>query len=208
MIFEMCITRQIALFSIMIFFAAEVVSCSDTITHIYDCELGHENTPDEDGGDDGKDSQNDSDTEGASDGIDGGGGQGIRPQGWEEFGKRCESHDDCEGIPGGGKCINSILQMVYAPYGYCITCCDEPGIGNCGVGFDCVGVKTSALTYLVCINTCEKDEDCREEDGYVCKPVPYLGEYYPDRKYCMPIVIEEPPEGVIDIDPECDWTFE
>lgn len=198
--------RQIACFLWAMLLAVVLGSCSDNITHVYDCEIGQNSS----GGDAG-DSENEVSTrtsptdEDDSDESTDGSGQGIRPPGWEDFGGPCETHDDCSDIPGGGKCINSIMQLIFAPKGYCVACCNEPGIDMCGPGFDCVGVKNDALTYLVCINNCEEDKDCRQEDGYECKPVPYLEEYYPGQKYCMPIVIVPPADDVQEIDPECDW---
>lgn len=204
--------RQIAFIFMVVLSVLIMASCFDVVTHEYDCQIDQDNSPSGDGGEDlGTTDSEDTDSIRTSpsddDGTDEPGqGQGIRPAGWEEFGKACETHEDCSGIPGGGKCINSIMQLIFAPKGYCIMCCDDPGIDKCGPGFDCVGVQSEALTFLVCINNCEKDEDCRQEDGYECKPVPYLDEYYPDKKYCMPIILEAPSDDVQEMDPECNWS--
>lgn len=195
------------------FWMIAVIGCWDEIEHEVDETVGYTG-PAVDAGDDtdtapetGGDAGGDAGGDGGSDAEDTDteqDGQGIQPPGWEGFGKPCKVHDDCKNIPLG-RCIENILGLVNAPGGYCVACCNQAGIDVCAPGIDCIGEPGM---YLVCINTCESDDQCRQEEGYRCLPVWYLAEKYPGRRYCMPSEdLIEPPEGSTPSDPQCNWPW-
>ena len=100
----MSVQRQIASCIIVVIWAAVMVNCSDTITHVYDCEIGNSSGDAGDGlkGSDLDETDSDETPRSDSDVATGGEGQGIRPPGWEDFGRACQSQEDCSDIPGEG----------------------------------------------------------------------------------------------------------
>jgi hypothetical protein len=148
------------------------------------------------------DSDSDSDTDTDADTNQ---GQGIRPEGWEDMGKACEVHEDCANIPGGlGRCVFDVVEFINLEGGYCAACCNKPALDGCAPGIDCVGADE---VYLVCINHCTDNSQCRTDENYECRPLWYLDSIYPG-DYCLPDADHvEPPEGSVPTDPECDWPW-
>jgi hypothetical protein len=184
-------------------------ACWDRVEHICDCD----DTPTRSGahGDGDADTDGDTDADGDSgtdDGTDANsdnlGGQGNRPEGWEQFGAACETNEDCAAVPGGGRCLFNIISMINVPGGYCTACCDTPGYDVCAPGIDCVGVDE---VYLVCLAHCDSNEDCRTEDHYECRPIYYLDTVF-EGNYCLPDVDHVEPDPTAPAsDPECDWPW-
>ena len=125
------------------------------------------------------------------------------PDGWEGFGTACETDDDCQGYPGVRRCIHDILSLINVPGGYCTSCCDAEEIDGCAVGIDCVGANN---VYLVCIAHCDSDEDCRQGDGYECRPIYYISEVFPGN-YCLPNedLVEPDTDNPQEVD--CPWPW-
>ena len=104
--------------------------------------------------------------------------------GWESFGTACEVDADCSGYPLDEKrCIHNCLNVINVPNGYCTACCNEAGHDICAPGVDCVGEDG---VYLVCLAHCLNDDDCRQDDGYECRPIYHIPDRFPG-KYCLPV---------------------
>jgi hypothetical protein len=113
--------------------------------------------------------------------------------GWGGFGSSCTDVSECEGYPAAEKrCLQDVMGIVNCPGGYCTACCNVPGEGVCGQGIDCVGVTNA---YLVCLERCETDADCRTEDFYVCHEGLYYMETIFTGKYCLPDANHVTPES-------------
>ncbi len=159
-----------------------VAGCWDEVTHEYDC------------GDDTDTSTADTDAD----------TDWSLPEGWEGFGEACETDADCQGYPGERRCIRDIMSLINVPGGFCTSCCDAEEIGGCAQGIDCVGANE---VYLVCIHHCESDDNCRQDEGYECRPIYYLSEVFPGN-FCLPD--EEHVEPDTDSPPQeldCPWPW-
>lgn len=125
------------------------------------------------------------------------------PEGWEGLGEACETDEDCQGYPGERRCVQDILSLINVPGGYCTSCCDAEEIDGCADGIDCVGANG---VYLVCVAHCGSDEDCRQEEGYVCRPIYYIPEVFPGN-YCLPTpdLVEPDTDNTEEL--ECPWPW-
>ncbi len=113
--------------------------------------------------------------------------------GWGGFGAGCADVSECGGYPATEKrCLQDVMGIVNCPGGYCTACCNEAGEGICGQGIDCVGVYDA---YLVCLERCETDADCRTEDHYICHEGLYYMETVFTGKYCLPDADHATPES-------------
>jgi hypothetical protein len=180
------------------FLMAALTGCWDEIDHPYDLKI--------DKGDAGAgqvDSGTDVDT-GTDTGTSTGPGQGNLPEGWENFGGPCTKHDDCTGYPRA-RCVDtSILGVINAPGGYCTACCDSAGEW-CADGIQCIGLDD---VYLICAATCDSDEQCREDEGYECREVPYLEDPGVTDNFCLPDNDNiEPDTDITPLPLDCDWPW-
>lgn len=176
-------------------------ACWDRIEHVYDCGCESDSPPASDGE---LDAAVDGGLDSDSAEVDTS-GQGIRPKGWERFAGACQVHADCTGYPRS-RCIDtSILGLINVPGGYCTACCDVAG-EYCAEGVQCIGLDN---VYLICASSCLSDDDCRQSEGYVCRPVPpYLDTSLFPGNFCLPDDEHmTPPEGSAPSNPECDWPW-
>ncbi|MBN2341253.1 MAG: hypothetical protein JXX29_09960 [Deltaproteobacteria bacterium] len=125
---------------------------------------------------------------------------------WAGFGSACEEESECSGYPSENKrCLFNVMGLVDSPGGYCTACCDTPGENECGPNVDCVGANNS---FLICLERCATDADCRTEDNYEC----HAGLYYMDTifpgKYCLPSPeYSVVPEGEAPQNTTCPWPW-
>jgi hypothetical protein len=90
--------------------------------------------------------------------ADGGPGSFTPPPG--DVGAPCDQASDCNGL--GNTCLTSVETddgPVTVPNGYCTRTCNVLPCGNDAV---CTESK-------VCARTCERDSDCRADEGYACR---------------------------------------
>jgi hypothetical protein len=107
----------------------------------------------------------------------------LLPADWKGFGQACETTAECKDYPLAEKrCSHDTLGIINSPLGYCSACCDKPGKDVCGPGVDCVGTDG---VFLICIARCKSNSDCRTDDHYECRSMPYIPKEFPD-KYCLP----------------------
>lgn len=171
------------------------VGCWDEIEHTYDCEVKYGDTDTSTTTADAGDTEQDSGTAAA--------GQGNRIPGWEGMGAPCQEDKDCKNMPGG-RCVFNIVEVINAVGGYCLSCCNTPGVDVCAPGIDCVGVDE---VYLICLNRCTSDNQCREAEGYKCLPIWYLDEIFAGN-YCLPDADHvQPGPDDVPTDPHCDWPW-
>jgi len=137
-----------------------------------------------------------------------GNGQGDLPAGWEGFGAACDDDEDCVGYGGPGaerRCISDVMGMVNAPGGFCTACCNAKAANGCAENIDCVGAD---LAYLICIAGCDASSDCRQDEGWECRPMWYLVDPLFPGNYCLPDPLhvapdtDSPPD-----DPQCPWPW-
>ncbi len=130
----------------------------------------------------------------------------IIPDDWKGFGTSCQSEADCTGYVATEKrCVHTVVGMINTPGGYCTSCCNEPGVNVCAPGIDCVGYLG---IYLVCLAHCNSDADCRQDEGYECRPIYYIPDQFKG-DYCLPaeefVEPTEPDAGVDDA--LCPWPW-
>ena len=108
---------------------------------------------------------------------------GSVPDDWRGFGSACDVDEDCKDYPSNEKrCIHNCVGLINTPGGYCTSCCDEAGRDVCAPGIDCVGFDD---VYLVCLAHCHSDTDCRQDEGYECRPIYFIPDDFPGN-YCLP----------------------
>ena len=124
---------------------------------------------------------------------------------WAGFGTGCTDVSECSGYPAVEKrCLQNVMGIVNCPGGYCTACCNVPGEGVCGQGIDCVGVTNA---YLICLERCETDDDCRTEDHYVCHEGLYYMETIFAGKYCLPDSEHATPDPSVTQETICPWPW-
>jgi hypothetical protein len=160
--------------------ALSLSGCWDEVVHVYDdgntCVAEDSESETVDDNDSETSLPADSDT--SADPIN-----SVLPAEWQGFGTACQSDADCTGYPAENKrCIQNVMGIIAAPGGYCTACCSEPGKDKCGPGVDCVGVSGA---YLVCIERCRSNADCRGDDFWECRDMYYISMDFPD-DYCLP----------------------
>ncbi len=130
----------------------------------------------------------------------------IGLEGWDGISQPCTIDDDCTGYGyEGAKCVkSSILGVVNVPGGYCTACCNKAHV-HCAPGVQCIGIDD---VYLICAKQCTADEDCRQDDNYVCRDLAPWGlvdfpETFclPDNEYATPDTDQEQDEL------GCDWPW-
>ena len=147
------------------------------------------------------DSETDSDTDTDT---STGPGQGNLPEGWENFGGPCIAHEDCTGYPRARCVDSSILGLINVPGGYCTACCDSAA-SWCAEGIQCIGADD---VYLICAATCDSSDQCRQDEGYECRQVPYLEDPGVTADFCLPDNEHiEPDTDITPLDLECDWPW-
>jgi len=178
-----------------------LTGCWDKVEHTYDCG----DTPTGGDADTDSDVDTDSDADSDADGgdADGGQGQGDVPEGWEGFGTPCLADEDCGGYPGERRCVTDVLGLINAPGGFCTACCDAEAADGCAQNIDCVGANN---VYLVCIAHCDSHQDCRQEEGWECRPIYYIPDQFPG-DFCLPDEehVEPDTDGIMDLD--CPWPW-
>ena len=124
---------------------------------------------------------------------------------WAGFGAGCSDAADCVGYPAAHKrCLQDVMTLVNCPGGYCTACCNEPGENVCGQGIDCVGATNA---YLICLERCETDADCRTEDHYIChEGLYYMADTF-SGKYCLPDADHITPETNDSQITTCPWPW-
>ena len=129
----------------------------------------------------------------------------VLAAGWAGFGASCSDVSQCTGYPSSNKqCLQDVMGLVNCPGGYCTACCNTPGEGICGQGIDCVGAENA---YLICLERCETDADCRTEDHYLCHEGLYYMENIFIGKYCLPDMDHITPEPGAGQLVECPWPW-
>lgn len=124
---------------------------------------------------------------------------------WAGFGSACDEESQCAGYPAENKrCLSNVMGLVDSPGGYCTACCDEAGEGVCGQGIDCVGAYNS---FLICLERCDTNADCRTEDHYECHAGLYYMETIFPGKYCLPDAEHAVPDDATAQNTTCPWPW-
>ncbi|MFH1436978.1 MAG: hypothetical protein ABIJ56_14815 [Pseudomonadota bacterium] len=91
-------------------------------------------------------------------------------------GDGCETPEDCFGVPSEERyCMVDLGGYVRFPGGYCTAHCWSSDA--CGPEADCVDVMFDTL----CLRRCSGDDECRMDEGYICRSLPMTPE-----TYCVP----------------------
>jgi hypothetical protein len=138
----------------------------------------------------GDDSQHDDDKDGGGDGdassTDGGAGghvgDGGAAQSKGAVGDACDKNDDCKGK--NATCVTKTTVLTFVeidfPNGFCtITNCQSDD--DCPSGTGCL----KGLSQPACTPLCEKDDQCRKDEGYTCSTIA-AGVSSDTRKFCQP----------------------
>ncbi|MBN2715025.1 MAG: hypothetical protein JXX14_04165 [Deltaproteobacteria bacterium] len=124
---------------------------------------------------------------------------------WAGFGAACSDVSQCTGYPAANpQCLQNVMGLVNCPGGYCTACCNQAGEGVCGQGIDCVGADNA---YLICLERCETDADCRTEDHYICHEGLYYMESIFTGKYCLPDAGHITPDPGVVQNVTCPWPW-
>ncbi len=111
-------------------------------------------------------------------------------------GDSCATQDDCGGIPSASpNCMTDIYGMITFPNGYCSADCITDA--DCGAGSTCFDVMGFMQ---FCMKDCTDRTDCREDEGYSCSEVPYIG----GGPFCLPAIDipDVPPDTSTDVYPD------
>ena len=92
-------------------------------------------------------------------------------------GEACETNADCTPFSElDPQCLDSFTGVYDLPGGYCTAQCTDPA--DCGSGADCVSLLISNF----CMRACTETAQCRMDDGYECREIPFFG----GDTYCLP----------------------
>jgi len=201
------LTRSLSFPAVRVFaaLAFSASACWDDPAHELDTDGVNDGTGDVDADADADtDTDADSDTAVAT-------GQGDLPPGWEGFGTPCVTDEDCRGYgtAESRRCVYVVSGYVSAPNGFCTACCDQAGIDGCAPNIDCVGADN---VYVICVAHCDAHEDCRQSEGWECRPMWYVETDLFPGTYCLPDAEHVTPDTDIPIPPEdddplCPWPW-
>ncbi|MFK7990190.1 MAG: hypothetical protein AB8I08_29490 [Sandaracinaceae bacterium] len=99
-------------------------------------------------------------------------------------GAGCTEDTECTGLTNG-VCQTTVggggLGGFTFPGGYCSAEC-TPGGSECGEGGECFSVGFGGFGFSLCAKRCNRDSDCRQDEGYTCTMPPFIG----GGPFCLP----------------------